>query len=110
MHQSNQGPSSTPPPINSSVNTPSPPSSSSPASANVLSTAKVAAVTGGVVAGVSAYEAHQVTLQNSAENKRADGVIKTKMYKQLKNASFKNEEAIKQLELQGISEEGILEV
>ena len=109
MNQSNLSPSSTPP-INSSVNTPSPPSSSSPASAHPLSTAKVVAATGGAVATISAYEAHQVTLQNSRENTRADGVIKTKVYDQLKDPSFKNEDAIKQLELQGIPEKGILDV
>lgn len=110
MNQSNLGPSNTTPPTNPFVNPPSPPSSSSPASAHPLSTAKVAAATGGSVAAISAYEAHQVTSQNSAENKRADGVIKTKMYKQLKNPSFKNEEAIKQLQLEGITEKGILDV
>lgn len=110
MHQSNSGPSSTPTPINSSVNTPNPSSISSPASVPVLTTAKVVAATGSTAAAIKAYDSHQVTLKNSAENKRADGLIKQTIYKKLKNPSFQDEDAINELQLQGIQKEGILEV
>ena len=109
MKQSNLSTSNTPP-TNSSIHTPSPSSTGSPASTHALTTAKVVAATGGATATIGAYEAHQVTVQNSRENTRADGVIKTKVYEQLKDPSFKNEDAIKHLELHGIPEKGILDV
>ena len=92
MHQANSGPSSTPNPTNSTINTPNSTSISSPASAPTLTTAKVVAATGGTAAVIKGYDSHQVTLKNSAENKRADGLIKRTIYKKLVgNSSFQDE-------------------